>query len=203
MSFRNSLNIQEQALRLVEQSGFPVVMGFEFYPCVIRGGAPLTAADSVLLRDFEAQGFEISADEALGECNRLQVPGQLVIRPLVPYQKLQISVKSFAQVLKDSTIQWLQKYKIQAQEGAFGDSENIGIATSAGVIAKVQVSEDRGMAHGWISIHLSSELAWKETATDSLDQQGVHLEMRPAFDEWVLYFTNALLAAVPGSGTVQ
>jgi len=199
--FKNSMMMQEHACRLVEQSGFPVVMGFEYYPVVTGQAETLLGDEFAEIRlDLKVRGFEIVDTELnRGSASKtgpvFYSPGQLVIYPLVPIEKLKISEADFAKLLMEATSQWLQKYKIYSET-----SKNGGLVTSAGKIAELDFRIEQGIACGGLSIHISNDLALVASVTglDSLAQQGVNIELKQAFDEWNLYFTSSLLKAIPG-----
>ncbi len=195
--------MQEQALKLVEQSGFPVVMGFEYYPVVTLGKRAESEAE--LKTDAEAlqaQGIEVVTADRWGLAT-LHSPGQLVIYPLVPIQKLHISVRDFVQLLEETTVLWLQKHQIKAER-----REDAGVFTKNGKIAFIGIRVENGITRHGISINVSNDLdlfsgirscGVSERALDSLEKQGVHLELREAFNQWVSFFTTLLLQKIPNA----
>jgi lipoyl(octanoyl) transferase len=207
-SFEKSMGLQNQAYQLVQMSGFPVVLGFEYYPVVTLGKRAAAAEELIdSLEDLQALGFEVVETDRGGQAT-LHSPGQLVIYPLVPIQKLKISVRDFVQLLEESTIQWLQKYKIKAFR-----KEDAGVFTERGKIAFIGIRVERGITRHGISINLSNDLnlfggirscGQVARALDSVFEHQVELELKQAFDEWILFFTSELLAALPaqerGSG---
>jgi lipoyl(octanoyl) transferase len=199
--FQNSMALQDQAYRLVENSGFPVVMGFEYYPVVTLGkraeGGLELQIHSEQLRE---KGIDVVETDR-GGLATLHSPGQLVIYPLVPIQKLGISVRDFVSCLEETTVQWLQKYRILAHR-----DEEAGVFTGNGKIAFIGIRVERGITRHGISINISNNLNMfsvirscgvSERALDSLEKQNIHLELAPAFEEWNQYFTANLLKLVP------
>jgi lipoate-protein ligase B len=98
------MTIQTQAYQLVQQTGFPVVLGFEYYPVVTLGKRAELNEELLGTRDeLVARGFEIAETDRGGQAT-LHSPGQLVIYPIVPIQKLKISVRDYVAALEDATI---------------------------------------------------------------------------------------------------
>lgn len=191
------MDIQTQAYGLVERSGFPVVLGFEYYP-VITLGKRAEAQDELLWKseELQAQGFEVVETDRGGQAT-LHSPGQLVIYPLVPIRKLQISVRDFVALLEEATIQWLSKYQIQAYR-----KEDAGVFTDKGKIAFIGIRVENGITRHGISINVSNDLnlfggiracGKANRHLDSVFENGIEIELRAAFEAWILYFTNELL----------
>lgn len=201
-SYQSSFGVQVQALHVVKQSGFPVVMGFEFYPVLVRGARGSEQDISVESRQvLAAQGLQMARSEFDFKFD-LHSPGRLMICPLVPIEKLQISLKDLLQALETATVHWLEKYRIPSRV------TELGIVTERGLIARVDGSAQSGLAQVQVALHISDDLSMYEkpellglgfNKQDSLEQRGVHLDLRQAFEEWNLYFANALLSAIPGS----
>lgn len=199
-SFQHSFSVQVQALQVVKHSGFPVVMGFEFYPVVVRGmKTEIGDLSSEDRRALSEQGIQMARSEFDFGFD-LHSPGRLVICPLVPIEKLKISLKDLLQVLETATIHWLEKYRISSQATA------AGIKTDKGWIARVEGSARSGLASAQIALHISDDLSIYQKAElqnlnfeaqDSLENHGIHLDLRQAFEEWNLYFANSLLGAIP------
>jgi lipoate-protein ligase B len=193
--------IQDQAYELVKSSGFPVVLGFEYYP-VITLGKRASVSEEILsgLPELERQGFEIAETDRGGQAT-LHSPGQLVIYPLVDIKKLGISVRQYVSLLEQTTILWLEKYKLIAQA-----AEDAGVFTEHGKIAFIGLRVDRGITRHGISINISNDLSLFRTiracglasrSLDSLFSRGVEIELKAAFEEWNLYWASCLLQAIP------
>jgi lipoate-protein ligase B len=190
--------MQSQALKLVESTGFPVVLGFEFYP-TLTVGSKLRADPKFSTRqgDLDSQGVHIVDTEE--EESHFYSPGQLVIYPLVPLKKLQLSLADLIKILEESTRLWLQKYKVNSFTG-----DRPGLFTGAGQIAFLSAQELNGISRFGISIHLSDDpKAAKDFITneeqDSIFNYNVDLDLKAAFEEWILYWTSELLKAIPNS----
>lgn len=195
------MDIQRQAYGLVQSSGFPVILGFEYYPVITLGKR--AEADGELLwklQDLSEQGIEVVETDRGGQAT-LHSPGQLVIYPLVPIRKLQISVRDFVEALEEATIQWLCRFQIQSFR-----KEDAGVFTEKGKIAFIGIRVENGITRHGISINISNDLnlfngikacGQAHRHLDSIFEQGVvDLDLREAFNQWTLYFSNELLKKI-------
>lgn len=197
------MEIQSQAYQLVHHSGFPVVLGFEYYPVITLGKRAQVEAELVTSRrELQEKGFEIIETDRGGQAT-LHSPGQLVIYPLVPIQKLKISVRSFVCLLEEATIHWLQKYSIESFR-----KEDAGVFTNQGKMAFIGIRVEKGITRHGISINISNDTdlfdgikscGQTSRALDSVFKHRIELDLKEAFDEWNLYFTSGLLKALPES----
>lgn len=196
--YSSALQIQSQALRLVESTGFPVVLGFEIYPTLAADPKLRAEPNFLTLQDeLDSQGVQIV--EAEGDESHFYSPGQLMIYPLVPLKKLQLSFVDLVKILEESTRLWLQKYKIDSVPG-----DRPGLFTRVGQIAFITAQEQNGISCFGISIHLSDDLqvakGWiSNEELDSVFNHNVDLDLKSAFDEWILYWTSELLKTIPNS----
>jgi lipoyl(octanoyl) transferase len=199
--YRKSMDIQKQVFGLVQSSGFPAVLGFEYYP-VITFGKRAHAGDELVgsFENLKDQGFELAETDRGGQAT-LHSPGQLVIYPIVPIQKLQLSVRTFVQILEETTIQWLSQFRIQAFR-----KEDAGVFTEKGKIAFIGIRVERGITRHGISINVNNDLslfggikACGQTARalDSVFENGTELDLKEAFDNWNLYFASHLMNQIP------
>lgn len=195
------MGIQSQAYQLVKSSGFPVVLGFEYYPVITLGKRAEAEAELVQSpAELQSRGFEIIETDRGGQAT-LHSPGQLVIYPIVPIQKLQISVRSFVQLMEEATVLWLQSLKVKSFR-----KEDAGVFTDKGKIAFIGIRVERGITRHGISINISNDLnlfggikACGQTAraVDSLFENQIEMDLKEAFDQWILFFTSELLKAIP------
>lgn len=180
--------MQVQVRTLVQHTGFPAVMGFEFYPTLVCDSQFLsTPANLKQTTEMQARGYEV-IEQASYLRPHVFSPGQLVILPLVPLQKLKISQEALRACLKSSLMHWLQKYRLQGYE------TDLGVATAKGLIAGVDCIVEGGIAQALIQIHVSNQLS---TGEDSFQNSGLSLELKSAFDEWNLYFASELMKIIP------
>ncbi|MEZ0391489.1 MAG: lipoyl(octanoyl) transferase LipB [Pseudobdellovibrionaceae bacterium] len=195
------MDVQSQAYQLVESSGFPVVLGFEYYPVITLGKRAEVETELFGSREkLLQQGFEIAEIDRGGQAT-LHSPGQLVIYPLVPIRKLNISVRDFIYLLEEATIEWLKKYSIEAFR-----KEDAGVFTPNGKIAFIGIRVEKGITRHGISININNDLelfggikscGQIARALDSLHLHGHEIDLKEAFDEWILYFTNELFQKLP------
>lgn len=192
------MDIQAQAYGLVQNSGFPVVLGFEYYPVVTLGKR--SEADGELLwkpQELENQGIQVVETDRGGQAT-LHSPGQLVIYPLVPIRKLQISVRDFVRLLEEATIQWLLKFQIQSFR-----KEDAGVFTDKGKIAFIGIRVENGITRHGISINIANDLGLfslikacgqANRHLDSVFENNVGIELKDTFNQWLTFFINELLA---------
>lgn len=198
--FQKSMEIQEQARQLVWSSGFPVVLGFEYYPVITLGKNAAFSAELQFSQDqLLAQGFVFSETDRGGQAT-LHSPGQLVIYPLVPIRKLGLSVKDFVGILESSTILWLKKYGIPSQRG-----EDAGVFTKKGKIAFIGIRVSNGVTKHGISINIANDLSLfqgiracglQNRTLDSFFEHQVQIDLAEAFESWNLYFAHELMAQI-------
>jgi lipoyl(octanoyl) transferase len=201
-TFEKSMGLMDQAYQLVSATGFPVLMGFEYYPVITLGKRAEASEELINSADsIQKLGIELVETDRGGQAT-LHSPGQLVIYPLVPIRKLGISVRDFVGILESSTILWLQKYQIKAEK-----REDAGVFTDRGKIAFIGIRVDRGITKHGISINISNDLSMFDQiracgqikrSLDSLSERGHPIELSQAFDEWGLYFGSELLKLLPG-----
>jgi lipoyl(octanoyl) transferase len=195
------MEIQSQAYQLVQGSGFPVVLGFEYYPVITLGKR--AEAEAELMQSpqkLQELGFEIVETDRGGQAT-MHTPGQLVIYPIVPIQKLKISVRDFVALLEEATIYWLASLKIKAYR-----KEDAGVFTDQGKIAFIGIRVEKGITRHGISINISNDLGLfsgikscgqVSRSVDSLFQHQIEMDLKEAFDQWILFFTSELLKAIP------
>ncbi len=194
------MEIQEQAYQLVLSSGFPVVLGFEYYPVITLGKrAELSAELPFPQEELLAKGLTFVETDRGGQAT-LHAPGQLVIYPLVPIRNLGISVRDFVGILENSTILWLEKYGIRSWRG-----EEAGVFTKNGKIAFIGIRVANGITKHGISINIANDLSLfqgirscglQNRPVDSLFENQVQLDLAEAFESWNLYFAHELMAAI-------
>lgn len=197
-SFQKSMEIQSQAFGLVQSSGFPVVLGFEYYPVITLGKRAHAEGELLWRRDeLQDRGIDVIETDRGGQAT-LHSPGQLVIYPLVPIRRLQISVRDFVALLEEATIQWLARFQIKSFR-----KEDAGVFTEKGKIAFIGIRVEKGITKHGISVNISNDFllfngikacGQARRKLDSLFEQGVEVDLREAFSQWNLYFTNELLA---------
>ena len=189
-TYEKSMQYQAQVYQLVASTGFPAVLGFEYYPVITLGRS--ARAEAELMQGLKAladQGFEVAETDRGGQAT-LHSPGQLVIYPIVPLHKLQISVREFVAILEQATVDWLAQFKIEAFR-----KEDAGVFTSSGKIAFIGIRVEKGITRHGISINLNNDLklfsgiracGQSERALDSVFEHGRELDLKEAFENWIL-----------------
>jgi lipoate-protein ligase B len=104
-TYEKSRVIMSQAMTLVQNTLFPVVLGFELYPTVL-----LTERENP--QEFFAKGFEV-VEDASPQFPVMHMPGQLLIYPLVPLAALKVSQRIYSEVLAAATLSWLDSLNIE------------------------------------------------------------------------------------------
>lgn len=199
-TYNESMLLQDQAYNLVQSSQLPVVLGFEYYPVITLGKRSDAVSDiKVAAESLKDRGIELALIDRGGQAT-LHSPGQLVIYPLVPLKKLKLGVRDFVGCLEEATINWLESRRIKAQIGS-----ETGVYTNNGKIAFIGIRVDRGISKHGISININNDLDLFKTIRpcgvdlrnlDSLDKNGVQMDLAEAFKEWNNYFTERLLAKI-------
>lgn len=178
-SFKKSLETQAQALTLVQNTSFPVILGFEFYPVVL-------CKDIQTLenrQELKTKGFDIVASQD-AETLTVHSPGQLIIYPVVPLQALKITEQNLAFVLKNATESWLKSLHLKKSDEIVTISRNqvcININNDLDLFAIVEQTQS-------------------VPSKNSLEKQGIQMDLRSAFDTWINHFSAYLLEAIPTQG---
>lgn len=184
-SFEKSEQTLSQALTLVQNTLFPVVLGFEYYPVVVFGSGSHAAQLTESSEELRKRGMHLCESNRKGAA-QIHSPGQLVIYPLVPLGHLKITQEQFVEVLQRACGSWFASLKVRG-EG----------------IASIIESEQDSISQYVISINISNDLKIQalvkgsDGLVNSLEKQGKSLELKEAFDSWILHFTNFLLQAIP------
>ncbi len=205
--YSQSMQTQAHACQLVSSSGFPVVLGFEYYP-VITFGKRAQIVDEINATEAElvARGFDLIETDRGGQAT-LHSPGQLVIYPIVPIRKLNIGVKDYVALLESATILWLERYGIKAKR-----SEDAGVFTDKGKLAFIGIRVENGITRHGISINIANDLSLfggirscgvQQRKLDSLLENQVSLGLEEAFNTWILYFTHELMSMLPASNSIS
>jgi lipoate-protein ligase B len=200
ISFRQGLELQDQAVDSVGRSGRPVCLGCEHYPVITLGKR--AGPGEILGSQWELKdrGFEVVETDRGGQAT-LHSPGQLVIYPILPLRDYQISVRDYVSLLEETTIKWLATQKISAQK-----KEETGIFTSVGKIAFIGIRVEKGICRHGISINISNNLElfqWisacgmRQRPLDSValasDPRRAILTPEQAFEGWVNIFIHELI----------
>ncbi len=186
-SFQKSEQTLEQARTLVQNTLFPVVLGFEYYPVVVFGSNHLRGEElTESAEELRLRGMHICESSRQGVA-QIHSPGQLVIYPVVPLGHLKISPEQFVEVLRSSVRSWLASHKI----------------TPDAAVANIIDGDKAAISQYALAINISNDLKLLSLAKassipmDSVEKQGKQLELKDAFDSWVLHFTHFLLQALP------
>lgn len=157
-------------MTLVQNTGIPAVLGFEFYPVAFLPPENWNEKDS-----FEAQGFQIQPSSQ----RQIHTPGQLAIYPVIPLQSLKISIDDLKNILKEATQTWLQSRRIESK-----------------YFDQIMTLQEPALF-----INISNDLSQSSQGATSLSEQGQNIDLKQAFDAWILHFTAALLKALPAAKT--
>ncbi len=186
-SFEKSEQTLEQALTLVQNTLFPVVLGFEYYPVVVFGSHhPHSDEISESAEGLRKKGIHLCESSRRGPA-QVHSPGQLVVYPLVPLNHLKISQEQFLDVLHSSLRSWLASLKISPNA----------------IIANIIDGKEAAISQYAVAINISNDLKLlalvkaSSGPMDSVEMHGKQLELKEAFDSWVNHFTHFLLQAIP------
>lgn len=198
IAYQKGLDQQQQSFDLVKANGRPILIGCEHYPVITLGRRANALSEFVSsASELKDRGLEVFETDRGGQAT-LHSPGQLVIYPIVPLRDYEISVRDFVRCLETTTMKWLELHRIEACL-----TDEAGVYTKSGKIAFVGIRVESGISRHGISINVHNNLELfgairscgvSGRPLDSLEQRGVYVELKEAFDQWTSVFITELIA---------
>jgi lipoyl(octanoyl) transferase len=130
------------------------LMGLEHSPVISLGKRGAPESDILVPKDeAKRKGYSVIVSDRGGQAT-LHQPGQLVIYPIFPIQRLGVGVKAYVDLLLETTKATLDLYKIPTQ---YNDGSP-GLFTLNGKIAFVGIRVEKGVARHGVSINVTNQL---------------------------------------------
>lgn len=189
-SYGVGLELQSQAARWAREHGELTVLGLE-HESVITLGKRGEQEKDIATRS----ALPVVQIDRGGQAT-LHSPGQLVIYPIVPLRKVNLSVKEYVEELHATTEQLLQSYGIETERGA-----ESGLYAANGKIAFFGVRVEQGVTRHGLSLNVSNDLALfqdirscgvSRARLDSMAAYDKNAPLQVLFDEWVGLFRQRL-----------
>lgn len=168
------------------------ILGLE-HQGVVTLGKRASVADDLVWNESELRHHQIEIQQIdRGGQATLHSRGQLVIYPILPLNRMNIGVRSYVDLLQDSTIELLQRYGIKASRGS-----EPGIHTESGKIAFCGIRVERGATRHGVSLNVQNDLnlfagihscGHSKALLDSMGNYRSDLELEVLFGEWTEIF---------------
>ena len=190
-SYGVGLEFQDQATRWAREHGEMTVLGLEHEPVITLGKRGNAAVD---LNSVERELPIVRADR--GGQATLHSPGQLVIYPVLPMKKMNLTVSEYVGYLHETTAELLANYGIETSRG-----DESGLFTGQGKIAFFGVRIEQGVTRHGLSLNVSNDLTLfqgirscgvTDARLDSMANHGKNAPLQTLFQEWTDLFEQRL-----------
>ena len=154
ISYQRGLQMQQHFVEKSIHTGLCYVLGLEHFPVITLG---LNAQVQDILTPshiLKQKNIEIVWTKRGGKAT-CHSPGQLVIYPIMPLKKFQLSVKQYVYLLEEVTRDFLKSLGVNLIKQKKGP---VAIYTQKGKIAFFGVQIQRGIAFHGLSINISNDL---------------------------------------------
>lgn len=189
-SYGVGLELQEQAVRWARQHNEMTILGLEHEPVITLGKRGEFAKD--IAADSELPVVRVDR----GGQATLHSPGQLVIYPILPLKKINLSVKEYVEELHATTEQLLKNYGIETERGL-----ESGLYTANGKLAFFGVRVEQGVTCHGLSLNVSNDLGLFQAIRscgvfsarlDAMAAYGKNAPLQMLFQEWTTIFGQRL-----------
>ena len=155
MSYQDSLKVQQNFIRQSQDTGSCYLLGLEHKSVITLGlsakGQDILVSSSML----KQKGITVVWTKRGGKTT-CHSPGQLVIYPIVPLKKLQISIKEYVYLLEDVTRDFLKHFGIDCLPRDL--KKPAAIYTQKGKIAFFGIQVQKGIASHGLAININNDL---------------------------------------------
>lgn len=187
-SYQEGQTVQEKVFQEVVKSDQGQVLGFEFNTCVTLGKRANPKVDlAVSFENLIQNDISIEYVERGGHAT-IHSPGQVVIYPILPFQKMGFKVKEYVHFLEEVTQETLLAYGVETFK-----KEDPGIYTKKGKIAFLGLRLLKGVSTHGISINVRNDLSVFDNivscgiASEKFDRLSCYSSSFPAevFSTWL------------------
>ena len=157
ISYQNGLKLQQDFIEQSKDTGLCYLLGLEHEPVITLG---LGAKEEDILAPshvLKQKGVEIIWTKRGGKVT-CHSPGQLVIYPIVPFKKLQITVREYVYLLEDITRVFLENLGISCLPKNI--KRPAAIYTQKGKIAFFGLQIQKNIACHGLAINISNDLSF-------------------------------------------
>ena len=145
---------------IAERQDRALILGFEHPKTITLGIRSNPQLDLQKSPEWlKENGFAIKEIRRGGEAV-LHNPGQLVIYPILPLRKMEISVRCYVDLLQNATKSWLQNYGLKTviAEDAAAAQKEPGLYSQKGKVAFFGIQVRRGTSLHGIAINIANDL---------------------------------------------
>ena len=155
MSYKNSYEIQKSAHdKVFSGASCGVVFFVEHTKIVTLGKNSDDTNILVSLKSLEKEKVSFCITDRGGEVTS-HMPGQLVIYPVLPLTKMNLSVRSYVRMLEDIVVHVLSCFSIEA----YKDPIYPGIWTKKGKICSVGIRVKKRISYHGLALNVSNALS--------------------------------------------
>lgn len=154
ISYREGLHIQQNFVEKSMHTGLCYLLGLEHFPVITLGLSAQAQDILVSPRILKQKQVEVIWTRRGGRAT-CHSPGQMVIYPIVPLKKFQLSIKQYVYLLEDVTRDFLRSLGVDLVKQKKGPA---AIYTQKGKIAFFGVQIQKGITFHGLSINISNDL---------------------------------------------
>ena len=155
ISYQDGLKVQQNFIRQSQNTGSCYLLGLEHEPVITLGlsakGQDILVSSSIL----KQKGITVVWTKRGGKAT-CHSPGQLVIYPIVPLKKLQLSIRQYVDLLEDVTRAFLKNLDINCLPRDL--KKPATIYTQRGKIAFFGIQVQKGIASHGLAININNDL---------------------------------------------
>ena len=155
ISYKEGLKLQEDFIEQSRDTGFCYLLGLEHKPIITLGLSAEKQDILVSSHILKQKGLQVLWTQRGGKAT-CHSPGQLVIYPIVPLKKLQISIRQYVYLLEDVTRDFLKYFGIACLPKNI--KKTAAIYTQRGKIAFFGIQIQKGIACHGLAINMSNDL---------------------------------------------
>ncbi len=155
ISYQDGLKLQRDFIEQSKNTGLCHLLGLEHEPVITLGLAAKKADILVPLHILKQKGIEVIWVKRGGQVT-CHSPGQLVIYPIVPLKKLQISIREYVYLLEDVTRDFLESLGINCLPKDI--EKPATIYTQRGKVAFFGLQIQKDIACHGLAINISNDL---------------------------------------------
>ncbi|MGE3974202.1 MAG: lipoyl(octanoyl) transferase LipB [Bdellovibrionales bacterium] len=190
--YSQALDLQQQYVEIAREGPQAFLIGFE-HPSVVTLGIRATTNDlKISEEELQSKEVALARIDRGGEAT-LHSPGQLVIYPILPLQRLGLNVREFVEKLEMTAISFFGSFGVTTTKGVGAP----GIYSMKGKMGFIGIRVKNGVSYHGISLNICNDLSLfqmirscgKEKENfDQLSQYGVNASQMQLFEIFKEHF---------------
>lgn len=194
ISYQKGLELQQNFMEKSRQTGCCYLLGLEHFPVITLGLKAQKTDILISTHTLNQKGIETLWIKRGGGAT-CHSPGQLVIYPIVPLKKCQLSVKGYMSLIEDVTRKFLNSFGIQCI--AKQKQQPAAVYTAKGKIAFFGVHIQKGVTSHGLAINVSNDLSFFSFIRpcgldfDNIDCVSHYYKCKPSlslFEKWISFW---------------